>query len=79
MRPTPVDNLPTLAGIQPAQLHHSGATLSLGCRAMEPGHLLHSQVELTRSSAVARRLKSRHLFAPAAQLIMFSDNIHAVQ
>jgi len=65
MRPTPVDNLPTLAGIQPAQLHHSGATLSLGCRAMEPGHLLHST--LTRpSSADAWRLKSRHLFAPAA-------------
>jgi len=41
---------------------------------MEPGHLLHPA--LTRpSSAVARRLKSRHPFVPAAQqLISFSDN-----
>jgi len=40
---------------------------------MEPGHLLHSA--LTRpSSAVARRLKSRHPFVPAAQLISLSDN-----
>ena len=41
---------------------------------MEPGHLLHSA--LTRPpSAVARRLKSRHPFVPAAlQLISFSDN-----
>ena len=41
---------------------------------MEPGHLLHSA--LTRpSSAVARRLKSRHPFVPAAQqLIILSDN-----
>jgi len=48
--------------------------LSLGRRAMEPGHLLHSA--LTRPlSAVARRLKPRHPFVPAAQqLISFSDN-----
>jgi len=41
---------------------------------MEPGHMLHSA--LTRpSSAVKRRLKSRHPFVPAAQqLISFSDN-----
>jgi len=74
LRPTPADNLPILAGIQPAELRRSGATLSLGRRAMEPGHLLHSA--LTRpSSAVARRLKSRHPFVPAAQpLISLSDN-----
>jgi len=66
LRPTPVDNLPILASIQPAELRHRGATLSLGRRAMEPGHLLHSA--LTRpSGAAARRLKSRHLFALAAQ------------
>ena len=56
-RPTPVENIPILAGIQPAELRRSGATLSLGRRAMEPGHLLHSA--LTRpSGAAARRLKS---------------------
>ena len=53
LRPTPADNLPILAGIQPAELRRSGATLSLGHRTMEPGHLLHSA--LTRpSSAVAQ-------------------------
>jgi len=74
LRPTPADNLPTLAGIQPAELRRNGATLSLPRRAMEPGHLLHSV--LTRpSSANARRLKSIHPFVPAAQqLISLSDN-----
>ena len=64
---------------KPAELRRNGATLSLARRAMEPGHLLHST--LTRpSSANARRLKSRHPFAPAAQqLISLSENnsIHA--
>jgi len=63
-----------LAGIQPAELRRSGATLFLGRRAMEPGQLLHSA--LTRpSTAAAQRLKSRRPFVPAAQqLISFSDN-----
>jgi len=74
LRSTPADNLPILAGIQPAELRRNAATLSLGCSAMEPGHLLHSA--LTRpSNAVARRLKSRHPFEPTAQqLISFTDN-----
>ena len=64
LRPTSVDNLPTLAGIQPAELRRDGATLPPARRAMEPGHLLHSA--LTRpSTANARRLTSRHV--PAAQ------------
>jgi len=80
LRPTPKDTLPILAGIQPAELRRSGTKLSLGRRAMEPGHLLHSA--LTRpSSADARRLKSRHSFVPAVQQpISFSDNnIRAAQ
>ena len=82
LRPTPTDNLPILADIQPPELCRSGATtLSPERRAMEPGHLLHSA--LTRpSGAAAQRLKSRHLFVSAAQqLISFSDNnnIRAVQ
>ena len=53
------ESVPILAGIQPAELHRRGATLSLRRRAMEPGHLLHSA--LTRPSGAAeRRLKSRH-------------------
>jgi len=61
LRPTPVDNLPIHAGIQPAELRRRGATLSLGLRAMEPGHLLHSALTRTPGAA-ARRLKSRHPF-----------------
>ena len=74
LRPSPADNFPILAGIQPAELRRRGATLSLGRSAMEPGHLLHSA--LTRpSGAAAWRLKSSHPFVPAAQqLISFSDN-----
>ena len=69
LRPTPEDNLPILAGIQPAKLRRNGATLCLARRAMEPGHLLHSA--LTRpSSADAWRLKSRHSFVAAAQQLI---------
>jgi len=74
LRPTPADNLPILAGTQPAELRRHGATLSLGRRAMEPGNLLHSALTHP-SGAAARRLKSRHPNVPAAQqLISFSDN-----
>jgi len=82
LRPTPANNLPILAGIQPAELRCKGATLSLGFRAMEPGHLLHSALTHP-SDAAAWRLKLRHPFVPIAQqLISFSDttnNIRAVQ
>jgi len=69
LRPTRADNLPILAGIQPAELRRRGATLSIGRRAVKPGHLLHSA--LTRpSGAAARRLISRHPFVPAAQQLV---------
>jgi len=76
LHPTPVD---ILAGIQPAELHCNGATLFPARHAMEPRHLLHS--ELTHPlSANARRLKLRHPFVPATQqLICLSDNIRAAQ
>ena len=55
-------------------LRRNGATLSVACRAMEPGHLLYS-VLTCPSCADARRLISRHPFVPAAQqLISPSDN-----
>jgi len=63
LRRTPADSLPTLAGIQPAELRRSGATLSLARCAMEPGHLLHS-AHTRPSSANAQCLKSRHPFVP---------------
>ena len=55
MRPTPADNLPILADIQPAELRRNEAKLSLACRAMEPGHLLHSA--LTRPLGAAAPTK----------------------
>jgi len=74
LHPTPADNLPMLAGIQPAQFRRNGATLSLAHRAMEPGHLLHSALRRP-SIAEARRLKSRHPLVPAARLhFSSSDN-----
>jgi len=75
LRCTPAVNLPILTGMQHAELRRNGATLSLGRRAMGPGHLLHSA--LTHPSSVdARRLKSRHPFVPTAQqFVGFSDNI----
>ena len=74
LHPTPADNLKILAGIQPAELRRIGAILSLPRRVTGPGHLLHSAL-IRPSSADARRLKSRHPFAPAAQqLISSSDN-----
>jgi len=74
LRPTPADNLPILASIQPAELRRNGATQSLRHRATEPGHVLDSAVTHP-SSAEARRLKMRHPFALAAQqLISFSDS-----
>jgi len=37
LSPTPADNLPILAGIQPAVIRRKGAMLSLARRAVEPG------------------------------------------
>jgi len=47
MRPTPAENLPNLAGIQPAELRRKGA-LPLVRRPTEPGHLLHSALTCPR-------------------------------
>jgi len=72
-RPTPADNLPILVDIQPAELFRKGATLSLACRAMEPGHLLQSALTYP-SSGNALHLKSRHSFVPVAQQLFSSSD-----
>jgi len=60
LRPTPVENLPILAGIQPAKLRRKAATLSLTpCH----GHLLQSAFTCP-PSRFARYLKSGHPFVP---------------
>jgi len=73
LRPTPADNLPNLADIQPDELRREGARVSLTHRPMEPGHLLHSALTCS-SSANARNLKSRHPFVPAAQQLSSFDD-----
>jgi len=73
LRPTQADNLPMLAGVQPDELRRKGATLSLACRAMDPGHLFHS-VLTWQPSYNAQRLKPRHPLVSAAQLIGSSYN-----
>jgi len=73
LRPIPADNRPILAGIQPPELRRNGATLSLACRAMELGHLLHWA--LTRpSDADPWRLKWRRTFVSSAQQLLNSFN-----
>ena len=52
LRPTPVDNLPILAGIQPAELRRRGATFSPARHSMEPGHMLHSYIAQMFHSAL---------------------------
>ena len=45
LRPTPTEDLPVLAGIQPAELRRLGATLFLANRAIhDPDYVLHKQL-----------------------------------
>ena len=62
--PIPADNLPILAGIQPAELRRIEATLSLGRRAMEPGHLLHSAQTVHRAQLHGASNRDTHLYPP---------------
>ena len=74
LHPTPANNFPYLTSIQTAKLRREGATLSVACRPMEPGHLLHSALTYP-SSGNARHRKSRHPFVTTArQLISSSDD-----
>jgi len=76
LRPTPADNLPILAGIQPAELHR-GATLILARRVMEPGHLIHPFTGWERKIS---QMENTHLLSKspfvsdAQQLISSSDD-----
>ena len=65
LRPTPTDNLFVPSGITPTELRRKRATLSLACRAQEPGHLLHDRLT-SHPYGELRQLKSRHPFVHAA-------------
>ena len=65
--PTLTNNLPVLSGIQPAELRHQGAPLSLANRSsLNPGYILHGQL----AAASKERLKSRCPFVPAARKLL---------
>jgi len=67
LHPTPADNLPILAGTQPAELHRKGAPHSLARRVMAPGHLLHcSPVYRVGMHGVSNR--HTHLYPPPGLL-----------
>ena len=73
LRPTPMDHLPVLSGIQPAELRRMEATLSLAhCGSLDPDHILY---DLLSGSSDTRqvRLRSRRSFVPAAQNLL--DNL----
>ena len=69
LRPTPTEDLPVLANIQPAELRQLGATLSLANRAIhDPDH-----VQLVgQQNAHLGRLRSRRPFVPAAWKLLDS-------
>ena len=73
LRPTPMDHLPILSGIQPAELRQLGATLSLAHRgSLDPDHILYGL--LSGSSDTGQvRLRSRCPFVPAARNLL--DNL----
>ena len=73
LRPTPMDHLPVLSGIQPAELRRMGATLSLAYSgSLDPDHILYGL--LSGSSDTRQvRLRSRRPFVPAALNLL--DNL----
>ena len=73
LRPTPTDHLPVLSGIQPAELHRLGVTLSLAHHgSLDPDHILHGL--LSGSSDTGQvRLRSRRPFVPGARNLL--DNL----
>ena len=72
LRPTPTENLPVLAGIQPAELHRLEATLSLANRAIhDPDYVLHGQL-VGQQDAHLGRFRSRRPFVPAAWKLLGS-------
>ena len=73
LRLTPMDHLPVLSGIQPAELRRMGATLSLAYRgSLDPDHILYGLLS-TSSDTFQVRLRSRRSFVPAARNLL--DNL----
>ena len=70
LRPTPTDHLSVLSGIQPAELHRLGATLSLAHRgSLDLDHILHGLLSGSSDNRQVR-LRSRRPFVPAARNLL---------
>ena len=70
--PTPTEDLPVLAGIQPTKLHQLGAAFFLVNRTIHnPDHVLHGQL-VGQQDAHQGRLRSRCPFVPAAWKLLDS-------
>ena len=64
LRPTPMDHLPILSGIQPTELCQMGTTLSLAHHGfLDPDHILYG---LLSGPSDTCQVRSRCLFVPAA-------------
>ena len=64
LRPTPIDNLFVLAGIDPTELRRKQAVLFLARRAQGPEHILNERL-LSLPYRGYLQMKSRHLIVPA--------------
>ena len=72
LRPTSTEDLPVLAGIQPAELRRLETTLSLAYRDIhDPYHVLHGQLA-GQQDAHLGRLRSRRPFVAAAWKLLDS-------
>ena len=67
LHPTPMDHLPILSNIQPAELCQLGATLSLAhCGSLDPNHMLYDLLS-GPSDAFQKRLRFRCPLVPTVQ------------
>ena len=70
LAPQPTEDLPVLAGVQPAELRRLGATFSFANRAIyDPDHVLQL---VGQQDAHQERLRSRRPFVPAAWKLLDS-------
>ena len=73
LRPTPMDHLPVLSGIQSAELCQMGVTHSLvHCGSLNPDHILYGLLSGS-SNTCQMRLRFRHPFVPAVWNLL--DNL----
>ena len=64
----PTNNLFILSGIQPTELCHQKAILSLACLAQEPEHFLYKRI-LSPLGEQLQQLKSRHIVPAVSELL----------